>query len=110
MGLRVEIVRGRYDSELNVFHGRETVVVTNVEGPFEPTEKEPAALLSSNAFGQPILVPAEGPTQKEAAGPMSGGTYAASVDSRFGKATGIYGAIPVHDRFEPWPLYEAMLR
>ena len=66
-----------------------------------------AAELSRNPFGNPILVPVD---QPGGAGPMMGGTYAATSDSRFGKATGVYGAIPIHDRFESWELYERMSR
>lgn len=101
-GLRVEIYRGRYDSELNFFHGVDAVTVVNVDGPFEPMPWAPAAMLSRNAFGDPIIVPADARDGAfgEAVGPMMGGTYAGTSDGRFGAATGIYGAIPIHDRFE----------
>jgi hypothetical protein len=33
-------------------------------------------------------------------GPMMGGNYAATSDSRFSEATGQYGAIAIHDRYE----------
>jgi hypothetical protein len=98
MGLRVDIFRSDYDSTLNTFNGRDSVIVTNVEGPSFPTENETAAILSKNAFGDPILIPDNG--RMTDIGPMFGGTYAATSDSRFGKATGVYGAIPIHDRFE----------
>lgn len=97
MGLRVNIYRSGYDSPLNVFFGRYAVTVTNVDGPFEPSENEPAALIVRNARGT-YIVPADSPSGL--LGPMNGGTFAASSDSRFRDFVDLYGAIPVHDRFE----------
>lgn len=100
--------------------------VVNVEGPFEPTDDCPAVMLVKGALRTVILVPAElimpgewlpvpGNT-KEYAGPMFGGNYAATSDSRFSEAIHALGcdnsymAVPVHDRFDTWADYEALTR
>lgn len=104
MGLILDLYRSDYDSTLNVFHGKRQVTVVNAAGPFDPTDDAPAALLATNAFGNPIIVPATRPDGM--AGPMDGGTYAATSDSRLRDAQvavagyAIYGGLPVHDRFE----------
>ena len=97
-GLRVEIIRGGYDSESNIFHGKRYVTLVNVPGPSTPAPDAPPARLESNAFGNPIVVSVIRPPGM--VGPMAGGTFAYSSDSRFGEAVGIYGAVPIHDRFE----------
>ncbi len=107
MGLVANIYRSDYDSDLNAFYGKDKVTIVNVDGPAEPTEDAPAAVLSKNAFGNPILTP-EPPLRPNTAGPMFGGTYAASSDSRF--KPGFYGAVPIHDRYETWEQYDAMSR
>lgn len=109
MGLRVSIYRSDYDSDHNVFHGKTTVTVTNVAGPFEPTDEAPAALLHVNAFGNPIIIP-EAVREDAVIGPMMGGTYAATSDSRFGEATGVYAAVPIHDRYETPAAHAALSR
>jgi hypothetical protein len=98
MGLRVNIYRNRYDSPSNAFYGRDVVVVTNIAGPFEPTTDAPSAWLAKNALGDPVIMPYEKPDGL--VGPMMGGTFAHTSDSRFAEATGIYGAVAIHDRFE----------
>jgi hypothetical protein len=107
MGLHVSIYRSQHDSEANVFHGAKSVTVVNLPGPFEPTPEAPAARLWHTPYGDPILVPDT--YQPEKAGPMNGGTFAATSDSRWNSAVG-YRAIPVHDRFETWAQYEEMTR
>ena len=118
MGLIVEIfrnsARSRDDEQLNAFKGVNAVTLINVEGPFPPAPDAPAALLETNALGNPIIVPVERP--ENTAGPMFGGTYGATSDSRFGEAIRaisrqyVYGALPVHDRFESWELYDRLSR
>ncbi len=108
MGLIVSIYRGEYDSELNVFYGKKSVTVTNISGPFTPTEDRPAAKLVEISSGW-IIVPDD--NQANATGPqMSGGTFAASSDSRFWEATRQYGAISIHDRRETWAEYNELSR
>lgn len=108
MGLRVSIYRSNYDSELNVFHGCRNITLTNVEGPFEPTEDSPAGKLVQHA-GNWIIRPDDGFTEKLGV-EMNGGTYGSTSDSRFREATGIYAAIPIHDRRETWEQYEQLSR
>jgi hypothetical protein len=50
-------------------------------------------------------------------GPMFGGNYADTSDSRFGEAmertvkgTRFFGAVPIHDRYETWAQYESLSR
>ena len=108
MGLHVSIYRDDYDSDHNVFYGKRRLTITNVEGPFEPTDDAPAALLTKHA-GNFIVIPDDGYTDD--AGPqMNGGTYASTSDSRWRRAIGIYAAIPIHDRRETWAEYERYSR
>lgn len=128
MGLIVDIYRSDYDSTANAFHGQSRVTLVNVEGPFEPAPDRPAALLipgpQAGPEPNPIIVPDKA-CPADMVGPMFGGTYAASSDSRFGEAvrallgdpdpaalnrppfrsSSIRAAIPVHDRFEVWEGY-----
>ena len=120
MGLLVDIFRADYDSQLNVFHGRHRVTLTNVPGPFEPSDDAPAARLTRGPGGDPIIVPeleAVDPSPDDderygppLLGPMFGGTYAATSDSRFTQATGQRGALPIHDRYETPDEYEELSR
>ncbi len=106
MGLRVDVLRGTYDSTANAFHGKSYITIVNIAGPFEPTEDAPAARLARNAFNEPIIVPADeflldqNILPDTFIGPMMGGTYAGTSDSRLQKQSGIYGAVAIHDRFE----------
>lgn len=117
MGIIVSIHRSDYDSPLNVFHGKARVTVVNIPGPFEPTDDAPAAILTDNAMGDPIITPVMGekgvrePLRRpDAIGPMMGGTFAHTSDSRFAEAVGQYGAIAVHDRYETQQTYNALTR
>lgn len=139
MGLIASIYRDAYDSTANAFHGAAEVVIMNIEGPAQhPSADRPAALLIAGPQAgmepNPIIVPAvfEGgawveDTSPAHAGPMFGGTYAGSSDSRFGEAVrrllgdpdpsglnrppfrtaSVRSPIPVHDRFETWAAYNA---
>jgi hypothetical protein len=108
MGLIVNIYRSDYDCELNVFYGKKSVTVINVDGPFEPTEDRPAAIIKDGySAGSKIIVPAD--EYKDGA-QMSGGTFASSSDSRFSNAVGTYNAVPIHDRRETWAEYERYSR
>jgi hypothetical protein len=80
--------------------------VVNAEGPFEPSERYPAAelVVAEPMAGRKILrlVP-ESAKEKWT---MFGGNYAATSDSRFGElckkllGTNFYGAVAIHDRVE----------
>lgn len=110
MGLIVDIFRASYNSPLNVFEGVRELTIVNVDGPFLPNALRPAAMLvDGHRPGDKIVVPAgldtsgDSPkwvraTAPDAAGPMFGGSYAGTSDSRFDP--GFYGAVPIHDRFE----------
>jgi hypothetical protein len=79
------------------------ICVINMSGPSEPNERAPAFMLTKGPSGDPILKPVQG---KTGIGPMFGGNFAHSSDSRFGEAieamTGrrFWGALPIFDRFE----------
>jgi hypothetical protein len=87
----------------NVETGVHKLTIINAEGPFEPDEKAPAAVIALTPFGNAKIVPADDP---KGTGVMFGGNYAATSDSRFNEAikkmTGqdFYGAVPIHDRKE----------
>lgn len=109
MGLLVSVYRSEYDSENNQFYKKKQLCVVNVEGPFQPSEETPAAKLVKNGTNHCIVVP----DVKEAEGKtpfMFGGTFAATSDSRWSKATGLYAAIPIHDRSETWNEYNLLSR
>lgn len=112
MGLHVGIYRNTAGHPHCVFKDVEEVCVTNVDGPFEPSDKYPAAILTGNVFGSPILVPdmkwlhENGMFLHLSEGEQfaAGGDYAGASDSRFGESlcafTGddrFYAAIPIHD-------------
>ncbi len=99
---------------------RANVTVVNVEGPFEPTDDRPAVLLidgPSAGRWNPTLVPAVlvGDTwipesRDGVIGPMAGGNFAGTSDSRWNRRVEGRGVVSVHDRFESVALYEAMSR
>jgi hypothetical protein len=104
------------------------VTLVNVEGPFEPTEDRPAAMLvPGNTAGTVKVVaavagddgtyaPVKQNGDGKQVGPMMGGAYVATSDSRFSRAVEdllghrFYGAVPLHDRFESAAEYESMSR
>lgn len=81
---------------------------------FEANDERPAMILvESNVPGLygPHLVPLEyvekGTNTKEYAGPMAGGNFAATSDSRWSELGAHFGhdhldAVPIHDRVESW--------
>lgn len=107
---------------VTVRHDELTVV--NVSGPSDPDPaRAPAVMLVANPRGTVALVPAfydgDGWVEYKAAGkigPMFGGNYAGTSDSRFGDAvrrlTGgpWHGAVCVHDRYETVADYERLSR
>jgi hypothetical protein len=125
MGLIVDVYRNaasKYDCTNGGATGRaRELTLVNVEGPFEPTEDRPAALLLAGAMpgivrivmAEPALPDEDGafdgwrPLRAAGlCGPMMGGNYAATSDSRFSEAIEktighrFYGAVQVHDRYE----------
>jgi hypothetical protein len=109
MGLIVSVLR---DSDLGdctaggISSKFNKLTVINVPGPFDPTPDAPAAVLENGPLGSMKIVPVFKP--EGTIGPMFGGNYAASSDSRFRKAAGFYGAVAIHDRFESQEMYELL--
>lgn len=88
-----------------------SLCLVNVEGPFEPNDKAPAALLIDGALpGTLRILPAvpgmDGSYVRAPGWLMMGGNYAATSDSRFSDTCArmlghtFYGAVPIHDRQE----------
>lgn len=107
MGLIVSVYKdadSNYDCTMNGVTSRFTkLCVTNVDGPFEPSDDcPPVKLVVGNLPGTAKIVPEE----CEGKWSMFGGNYAATSDSRFSEAIEsivggrFYGAVPVHDRVE----------
>jgi hypothetical protein len=74
-----------------------------IEGPFEVKEGEPYLELRSMGSGDRLYyyaVPVTGEDKSHMAGPMFGGNFVHTSDSRFSKVC-LY-PIPVHDRYEIW--------
>lgn len=93
----------------------EAVTLVNVSGPFDPTDDRPAAMVLPGAHpGIAKIVAAVeiAPGEYEplkvdgSVGPMMGGCYVATSDSRFRQkveeicGASFYGAVPLHDRYE----------
>ena len=101
MGLRVNVITDHV-----VHHNRSisTLTITNIDGPFNPSEDAPAAILKNGLFGSVIAVLEDSP--EGMVGPMAGGAFITTSDSRFSNKlrelglTNTYVAIPLHDRFE----------
>jgi hypothetical protein len=82
----------------------DNVVVINVPGPFEPTDRCPAVRLDvhvGNVVVHPVV-----PDGVKKSWFMMGGNFLYSSDSRFAKTVEemcghpFYGAVPIHDRVE----------
>ncbi len=105
MGLHVNIYKcSKFgDCTLNGVSSRdiEGLCLTNVEGPFEPSDHYPAAKLGVSLNSLYIK-----PAWNEGELTMNGGNFAASSDSRFSDACQrllgrpFYGAVAIHDRVE----------
>ena len=94
-----------------------SLCVVNVPGPFDPSAALPAVELveGPGGRGHAILRPVEA-KRPGMVGPMSGGNFGYSSDSRFSEAiqklTGSrhYGAVSIHDRYETPDEYKALSR
>ena len=110
MGLIVEVFRNPLgDCTGGGISGRDSsLTVVNIDGPFHPTPERPAVALVDGPFKTKHIVPVLGDDDEGwrmaspagFVGPMMGGNYAASSDSRFSRAVGFYGAVAIHDRYE----------
>lgn len=107
MGIRVTVYRPADrlgDCTLGGVSSRAAfLTITNVDGPFEPTEDAPAALLVAGRVSYVArIVPADAGDRWTA----FGGNYAGSSEARFSDAvsalTGLpfHGVVAVHDRIE----------
>lgn len=114
MGLHVNVYKsGDYDCTAG---GESSYVkgftVVNCDGPFEPSEDYPAAVIVKQKFGFGCSLKLVPESKVDHGGTMFGGNYASTSDSRFGQACrdligdkdlgNMYGlgAIPIHDRVE----------
>jgi len=108
MGLMVRVYRDNggdfTGGGISARHDR--LVVVNVPGPFEPADDMPAVRLERRGTGGAYLTPVDMPD--DMLGPMHGGNFAACADSRFTRAVGFYGAVPIHDRFESQQTYNLL--
>ncbi|QSZ51469.1 hypothetical protein EU811_22190 [Arthrobacter sp. TS-15] len=80
-----------------------TVIGEGIDPVFEATEERPAVRLVKNeSLHRETVTHAEpvAPDDETAPWYMFGGTFIFSSDSRFRRAAGQYGAIPLHDRRE----------
>jgi len=106
MGLLVHIYRDNLSREArpNVFKDVNLLTLINVPGPFNPTVNAPAAEVTRHGMDL-VIIPAD--TMLEPViGPMFGGTFAYSADSRFPAPT----ALRIHDRYETPAQYERLSR
>jgi hypothetical protein len=119
MGLSVSVYRWGLGDCTNggVSAGVGSLCVVNVPGPFNPSPALPAFELveGPGGRGHAILRPVEA-KKPGMVGPMFGGNFGYSSDSRFSEAiqklTGSrhYGAVSIHDRYETPAEYEALSR
>ena len=91
----------------NSCDGVDQLCLINVDGPFTPDERRPAARLEAGPLGSVRIVPACGKWLRWATGNrMFGGNFAYTSDSRFSAAvkeiTGAdcIGPVAIHDRYE----------
>lgn len=118
MGIIAQIVKpvGRDWSNGESISSRfRQVVIENISGPHEPGEDRPAVVLvEGNQPGTVMVVSIENATELvngeavpfDFRGPMFGGCYIETSDTRFTEAVEaitkhpFYGAVALHDRFE----------
>lgn len=123
MGLIASILKhnGRSYANGGLSDQHNDVTIVNVAGPFEPTADRPAVMLvHGNVRGSVKAIPAEfvaGRWQfaqpRGSVGPMMGGSYIETSDSRFGEAVAAlggprYSPVALHDRFETPEQYRAL--
>tara|TARA_R100001594_G_scaffold97709_1_gene132086 strand:+ start:1860 stop:2231 length:372 start_codon:yes stop_codon:yes gene_type:complete len=121
MGLIVSILKdGMGDYSNGGVSGRANqLTLINVDGPFEPSVHAPAAMLVKGNLGGAKVIPCvDDPTNmfgdmSNQIGPMMGGTFVTTSDSRFsnklekmGVSSGV--AIPFHDRYETTEQHRAL--
>ena len=109
MGLRVEIYRqAGTDLGVEVSDTVDHLTVVNIDGPDKPRDDAPAFTLERHHYypEMPLLYPVDLTGREGMRGPMVGGNYAGTSDSRWHSAlkkiTGnrACALIAIHDRFE----------
>lgn len=115
MGLTLHIYKsGLGDCSNGGISGRcDEVVCVNIAGPSEPDVNRPPVLLVAGAYpGIARCVPFEDDSRPlHGVGPMMGGCYVATSDSRFTEKVEeivggrFYGAVALHDRYETTEQY-----
>jgi hypothetical protein len=110
VGLIVQVYRDSFEdcTAGGVSARCDALTVVNIGGPSAPAPDRPAALLVSGYRDTKHVVPAVQDRHggwvplsvPGRAGPMHGGNFAATSDSRWSSALGFHGAAPIHDRYE----------
>jgi hypothetical protein len=117
MGLHITVLRGSRNGRVidytmdGISSKADSLYLVNVDGPCEPDDTAPAALLIAGALpGTLKIVPAtkglDGSYVRVPGWFMMGGNYGATSDSRFSEACEnilgyrFYGAVAIHDRNE----------
>lgn len=117
-GLRCDIYRGSYRSKNNMLGhvGEVTLVGPEIDAVggnvFEPTADAPAVRLVLRNMRGPIVHAEPVDKPEGLCGPMAGGSFIETSDSRFDEAIRkllgheFYGAVTLHDYFETWEQYQ----
>jgi hypothetical protein len=104
MGLTVNVYKNGYDCTLNGISSKcNELCLINVDGPFNPNDDKPAALLVPGNLPNTVkIIPAN--VNQDKTWVMDGGNFAYSSDARFNNAVekiaGYRGAVSIHDRIE----------
>jgi hypothetical protein len=110
-GIRADIYRSDFgDFSGGGISGRVkevTIIDDRIDGPFEPSDDAPAVRIVERVIMGKPYVHVEPIDQPDGMlGPMMGGTYVATPDSRLRAIA--TGAIPLHDRFETAAQYASL--
>ena len=114
-GIIVNIYKPDYDSTNKGVSSKATQAYLVGEGVpeiFDVGDDKPVfVLIERNLFGRVVVhaQPIGKPQDRNAVGPMFGGNFLYSSDSRFRDRVNEY-PIPIHDRFETKEQYEALSR
>lgn len=107
MGLLVFVYRNKLGDSTNggLSAKHDVLTVVNVDGPFDPCDRNPAVMIVENRYGKK-LVPCTFDEQTKTwtpQGGMMGGNFAGTSDSRWHSAVsdgGMRELLPIFDRFE----------
>ena len=118
-GLTVDIFKHKawsYSNEgVSAYFDEAVIFGPGIDGPISEDEaiKRHVPLLQlitgpGGDWTATVRLDPDGEFKRGSVGPMFGGTFVGSSDSRFRKATGQRGPIPLHDRYETTEEYERM--